>query len=97
LRVGVQRDCALLKHEIDVQIVVASSTQRQPFLLPLAPQHLFGRRWPVVRKVLLVTDQHQLPFEFGAPNALHGAQPGKRRTHDDDPIHRGYRSKRSFF
>jgi hypothetical protein len=96
-RVGVERDGALTQHEIDIQVVVAPSTKCESVLLPLAAEHLLGERRPVVRQVLFVANQDEMPFERGAPDELRGTQPGKGSADDGNPIHLTHRSKGSSF
>jgi len=55
------RDCALPRHEIDVQIVVASSTQRQSLLLPRRRPD--SSRLSIEAVVLLITHRNRLRHE----------------------------------
>ena len=48
-------------------------------------EHLLGQRRPVVRLVHLVADDGQRAGEALVAQRLRGAQPGQRRTDDDDP------------
>ena len=69
---------------VDHEIAVGLLAQRDIVRRDRACEQLLRERRAVVGQVRLVADDHQRAIEAEASDLLGGAQPGERRTDDDD-------------